>query len=88
MNAKYSAGNKVRIKSRDFLGRILDPKITQFENMTGEVIESTNIVAFIGSPWSTMKGPGERITVYHYTVKISEKIVLHDVLEESLEIYS
>jgi hypothetical protein len=84
MGARYSVGSKVRIKPEDFIGRILDPQISQYENMTGEIIESANIVAFV-RPINLMNS-GERITVYHYTVKINEQTILHDVLEECLEI--
>ncbi len=86
MKAKYSVGEKVRIKSQDFLGRILDPKIREYENMIGEVVASFNIVAFIGSSWPDLQDSGQRITVYHYTVKINDQIILQDVLEECLEI--
>lgn len=86
MRAKYSAGNRVRIKSPDFPERILDPKILQYENMIGEIIDSTNIVAFIGEPSWKLKDSGERITIYHYTVRINDQITLHDVLEDCLEI--
>jgi len=88
MKAKYSVGNKVRIKSRDFLGRTLDPRILQYENMTGEVTQLTNIVGFIGSPWPNLPESGERVTIYHYTVRINDQIVLQDILEECLEIIS
>ncbi len=83
---KYSAGDKVRIKSQDFLGRIMDPEISQYENQTGEVIEAVNIVAFIREPWSNIKDSSEKITVYHYSVRTSTGAVLRDVLEDCLEI--
>jgi hypothetical protein len=84
MGARYPVGSKVKIKHEDFLGRVLDPQIGRFENMVGEVIESANIVAFV-RPINLMNS-GERITVHHYTVKINEQTILHDVLEECLEI--
>jgi hypothetical protein len=86
MKSKFSPGNKVRIKSSDILGRILDPTISMYENMTGEIIEITNIVAFIGGPWSTLKDSNQPITIYHYKVKIDDQTTLQDVLEECLEI--
>jgi hypothetical protein len=86
MGPKYIAGNKVRIKSQDLIGRVLDANISQYENMTGEIIESTNIVAFIVEPWAKPGGTGERVTVYYYTVKIDEETTLNDVLEDCLEI--
>ncbi len=86
MGPKYSAGNKVRIKSHNFFGKSLDPTIHMYENMVGEIIESTNIVAFIREPWANLKDSGERITIYHYTVKINDQTILHDVLEECPEI--
>ena len=85
MEPKYFQGTKVRIKTIDFIGRVLDPKIRQYENMVGEIIESTNIVAFIEEPWSNLKDSHERVTIYHYTVKINDEIILHDVLENCLE---
>jgi hypothetical protein len=83
MGPKYSAGNKVRIKSQIFPEKNFDTTISLYENMTGEIIESANIVAFIHG-----QGAGEQITIYHYTVKITEKVILHDVLEDWLEIVS
>lgn len=86
MGAKYSVGNKVRIKSNGVFGKIYDPQIIPLESVTGEIIESTDIVAFIGSSEAHLKKSGDHITVYHYTVKINEQVTLHDVVEESLEI--
>jgi hypothetical protein len=85
MKPKYLAGSKVRIKSHDFLGRILDPNIHLYENMSGEIIESINIVGFIREPWAKLKDRDERVTIYHYTVKINDQVTLHDVLEDCLE---
>ncbi len=86
MGPKYITGAKVRIKAHNILGAILDPKIQQYENMTGEILESVNIVAFLTDPWDKIRGTGERITIYHYTVRINEQITLHDVAEDCLEI--
>ncbi len=88
VGAKFSAGNKVRIKSNGFLGRIYDPQVSPYENMTGEIMECTNIVAFIVSSGAYPNNSDEHTTIYHYTVRIDEQITLHDVLEESLEIIS
>ena len=85
MRPKYSKGNKVRIKPHDFLGRILDPDIQLYENMSGEIIESTNVVAFIREPWANPEDSTQTVTVYHYTVRINDEITLRDVLEEYLE---
>ncbi len=86
MGPKYSIGNKVRIKPRDFLDRILDPKINQYENLTGEIIEATRVVAFLNENWSRLEGSEGHVTIYHYTVKINDKITLHDIFEECLEV--
>ncbi len=86
MEPKYSAGTRVRIRAHDYLGRVSDPKIQNYENMTGEIIESTNIVAFIAEPWARIRGTTTRISIYHYTVKINEQIILHDISEYCLEI--
>ena len=85
MAPKYSIGSKVRIKSHDLLGRSLDPKIHLYENMSGEIIESANIVAFIREPWSNLKESSARITIYHYTIRINEQVTLYDVIEDCLE---
>jgi hypothetical protein len=86
MVPKYSAGAKVRIKAHNDVGRILDPKVQIYENMTGEVVDVKDIVAFIGEPWATAREANERIVIYHYTVRIDDQIVLHDVFEDCLEI--
>ncbi len=86
MKPKYEKGVKVRIRASDFMGRILDPRIRQYENMSGEIIESTSIVAFVGGLRSNTQSSSERVTVYQYTVKIDDQIILHDILEDCLEI--
>lgn len=86
MVPRYSTGAKVRIKARNKVGRILDPKVQLYENMTGEVVDAKDIVAFIGEPWATARGSNERIVIYHYTIRIDDQIVLHDVVEDYLEI--
>ena len=86
MEPKYAAGNKVRIKAHDFLGTILDPQIQLYENMMGEVLDSINIVAFLHDPWARIAGTDKRISIYHYTVRISNEIILQDVSEDCLEI--
>ena len=85
MGPRYSTGVKVRIKAHDSLGRVLDPKIQFYENMIGEVLEATNIVAFRSQPWLNIEGSFERIRVYHYTVRINERLTLHEVMEDCLE---
>ena len=86
MRPKYFVGVKVRIKSCSVRGTLLDPAISQYDNMVGEIIESTNIVAFIVEPWANLEGTGGRVTVYHYKVRINSEITLPDVMEECLEI--
>jgi hypothetical protein len=86
MKPKYSAGSKVRIKSQGTPARFLDAGILQYENMTGEVIESASVVAFMVGPGTGLQNTGGYTTVYHYTVKINEEITLHDILEDCLEI--
>jgi hypothetical protein len=53
--------------------------------MVGEILESINIVAFVGEPWAPTGVSSKRITVYYYTVRIDERVTLHDVTEEFLE---
>ena len=86
MGPKYTAGTKVRIKAHDFLGMVLDSEIQRYENMTGEILDSINIVGFISEPWAKIGGTGKRISIYHYTIKIDDQIILHDVSEDFLEI--
>ncbi len=86
MGPKYAKGTRVRIKAHDLLGSILDPDIKKFENMTGEILDSVNIVAFIRDPWAQIEGTDKRITIYHYTVRINEQITLYDVSEDCIEI--
>ncbi len=86
MGPKYAKGAKVRIKTRDFLGIVLDPQIQHYENMEGEILDAVNIVAFIRDPWAQIGGTDKRISIYHYTVKINEQVTLFDVTEDCLEI--
>ena len=86
MKPRYAVGNKVRIKPGDFLERSLNPELRQYENMTGEIIESVGIMAFIGETRANPERPGGRITVYCYTVRINDQITLYDITEDCLEI--
>jgi hypothetical protein len=86
MGSKFSAGNKVRIKSSDFLGRPLDPRIQQYENMVGEIVEGIGIIGFLGEKRLNLNEHIDYITIYQYTVRLNEEITLHDVLEDCLEI--
>jgi hypothetical protein len=85
MEPKYVAGNKVRIKAHDLPWKVLDPNLQSFENMVGEILDSENIVAFISEPWAPTGGSGKRITIYYYTVRIDERVTLHNVTEDFLE---
>ncbi len=86
MEPKYAAGTKVRIKAHDFLGTVLDPEMQNYENMAGEVVDSINIVAFIRDPWAKIGGSDQRISIYHYTVRISDKVILYNITEDCLEV--
>jgi hypothetical protein len=86
MGPKYSKGNKVRIKSQNILGRGSDSSLKSYENMVGEILDETNIVAFLTSPWTNIAVRGEQITIYHYTVRINDQVTLFDVTEDYLEI--
>jgi hypothetical protein len=86
MGPKYAAGTKVRIKAHDFHGMVLDPKIQHHENMTGEILDSIDIVTFLGDPSENIAGTDKRISIYHYTISINDQIILHDVSEDCLEI--
>ncbi len=86
MKAKYAAGSKVKIKPRDFISGVLNPEIRHYEEMTGEIVESICVVGFVGETRTNPNTPDEHVTVYHYTVKISEDVVLHNVLEDLLEL--
>jgi hypothetical protein len=85
MSAKYSAGNKVWIKPRELFGTVMDPGIRRYANKSGEIIESTNIVAFTASSSVVFQNSGGHITVTYYTVKISDGETLHDIPEDYLE---
>lgn len=86
MGPKYSPGNKVMIKTHDFLRMGLDPRIQYYENMMGEILDSVNVVAFVSDPWDKIESAGRRITIYHYTIRIDDQITLYNVSEDCLEI--
>jgi hypothetical protein len=54
--------------------------------MMGEILDSFNVVAFISDPWTKIDDAERRISIYHYRVRISDQIILHDVAEDCLEI--
>ncbi len=85
MAPKYTKGNKVRIKSRSFMERTFDPAIGKYENMVGEVIESVNVVAFVAKSRDFQGESSEQITIYQYSVKLDDEVILHNILEDFLE---
>jgi hypothetical protein len=85
MEPKFSVGTKVRIKPPDFPGRIFSPGLKYYENMTGEIVDSTNVVAFVGESTVKIDSIGKRISLYHYSVRISDEITLFGISEDYLE---
>jgi len=86
MVPKYTSGTKVRIKVHDFMGMLLD---SRFNNMitwqVKSLIQSTSWL-FISDPWAKIGATDKRISIYHYTIRIDDRIILHDVSEDCLEI--
>ena len=86
MKSKYSVGNKVRIRARNFHERIIDSGMSRYDNMVGEIVEATSVVAFIAPLQVGQMNQDQRVTIYHYTIKVSDDVTLYNVLEDFLEI--
>ena len=88
MGPKYGVGDRVVIKADYYQGLILDSRLGRYNSLTGEVVESISAVAFAGDPRGPAVTPDERITVYHYTVRINDEVTLEDVFEDYLRLPS
>jgi hypothetical protein len=86
MGPKYGIGERVVIKAGYHRGMSADARIKEYDTMVGEVLESVSAVAFLGDPQGFGLTSEERITVYHYTIKISDDLTLHDIFEEYLHV--
>ncbi len=88
MGPKFGVGDKVVIKADYYQGLVLDSRLRRYDSLIGEVVESVSAVAFAGDPREPRLVSDERITVYHYTVRIDDEVTLEDVFEEYLRLPS
>jgi hypothetical protein len=84
---KYSYGMRVRIRARDAGGQVRYRELERYENMTGVVLSSKAIVAYVFRPMATIENQPARpaTTLYMYTVKLEEGVTLQDLIEYCLE---
>ena len=81
--AKYQCGSKVRVRAtRSFR----DPysSIWQYENLTGEVVSSASVPAYLVKPWA-VESTGAVQILQVYKVRLDMGIEVDGVIEESLE---
>ncbi len=86
MGPKFAKGAKVRIKPQDHLGKAFDPGLKSYERMRGEILEATDVVAFVSESAAAREHTGKRVSIYRYTVRVNEEITLYDIAEDYLEI--
>ena len=84
---RFSEGSRVRIKIKDTSGQVLYSEFKRYENMTGVVLSSKAIVAYILQPVAiTENSYINRVTTLHtYTVKLIEGVTLQNLYEYLLE---
>jgi hypothetical protein len=84
---RYSHGMKVRIRARDAGGQVKYRELERYENMTGVVISSKAVVAYVLRPVAAIERSPARpdTTLYMYTVKLEEGVTLQDLIEYCLE---
>ncbi len=86
MKAKYSKGAKVRIKSQNYYGRALDPKVLPYHNQVGEIVNVVTVTGFVLSQTWAENPEGSQRPLYYYEVRLEDKTILENVIEDSLEL--
>ena len=83
MVAKYHSGVRVRIKDvRRVRGPFSD--VRQYQDQTGEIIESTALVAYLARPWADEASSPTQL-LHVYKVRLDAGIEIDYVIEECLE---
>ena len=87
MQPKYSDGTKVRIRIRDARGQIVFRDLERYENMSGKVLSSKAIVAYVLQPVTYTEQLYDSLTttLFAYTIELEEGNTLHDLSEYCLE---
>ena len=83
MSAIFSRGTRVRIRIEDgFRGPYSD--VWQYQNLTGEIVESAPLAAFIAGAWARDFG-GPMRTLQAYRVRLDNGVEIAYVIEECLQ---
>lgn len=83
MKAKFAVGTKVRIRV-GHRGLYAFSDLSRYDNLTGEVISSMPVVAYVMRSWR-MDEQGVAESIQCYRVRLQEGIELTDLLEDCLE---
>jgi hypothetical protein len=78
---KYRNGQRVRIKVKDQHGNVKHPKLQEYENETGKIIESEWIAR------ANIVAGGEELglgDIYLYKIQLDTGIILKKVEEDAL----
>ncbi len=83
MPARYSQGSKVKVKTREGRRTALLEVVEKYENLTGTVVSSRGVVAFLLQSFA--EDNNQPTTLYMYTVELEDGATLYDVTEHHLE---
>jgi len=84
MLAKYSEGAKVKIKARYFIRQVWFTDLIKYENMTGTVLGSKDVVAYMLQQISA-SGGNIATTIPMYSIEMEDGTMLYDVADYYLE---
>ena len=84
MAAKFSHGAKVKIKTRYFSTQIWSVDLKEYENMTGTIVDSKEVIAYIFQQIAT-SGEINASTIPMYSIAMEDGTVLHDIADYYLE---
>ena len=84
MLAKYSEGAKVKIKVRYFIRQVWFTDLRKYENMTGTVLGSKDVVAYMLRQITTSSG-SIATTIPMYSIEMEDGTMLDDVADYYLE---
>jgi hypothetical protein len=84
---RFADGTKVRIRTRDVGGLVTYRELERYQNLTGVVLSSKEVVAYVLRPITIIEKThsDQATTLYVYTVKLEEGLTLYNLTEHSLE---
>ena len=82
MTAKYARGAKIRINAKKGDGEFSYSLIREYNGMTGEVVSSVSVVAYLVDPGFGRHTPQ---TIEAYIIRLDAGVEVQNIVEDYLE---